>query len=128
MSCKYYGCAAARELKTLISKGGNQCAVQMHKHAPCEMELAGKAPEHSACPLAPIGDKLFEGWPTETLKVIPSNVTTPSVMEFAGVKRWSEDIENGPYKTSPVTDEDRRRFPGQQILGNYQLDSLKGIK
>ena len=52
--CRFYGMSnvALNTWGTLVSTGGNQCAVIFDAHAPCKMEMAGMLPDEGCCPLA----------------------------------------------------------------------------
>ncbi len=50
MSCPFYGKCAAPLMKTVVSTGGNQCALVTESFAPCIMEtLALKPPNWATC-------------------------------------------------------------------------------
>lgn len=47
--CRYYGFGAVPELSALVDTGGNQCALKIASHSPCEMSLAGQRPVFCLC-------------------------------------------------------------------------------
>jgi hypothetical protein len=49
MPCPFYGHYAAELIRTLIPSHGNQCALITRAHAPCAMEMDGKAPDLDHC-------------------------------------------------------------------------------
>jgi hypothetical protein len=49
--CPFYGKSAHPEMRLLIETGGNQCAAIWGRHSPCSMEISGKRPDLSRCPL-----------------------------------------------------------------------------
>jgi len=49
VNCRYYGMSGAAG--RLISTHGNQCALILEAHAPCQMEIAGETPDEKTCRL-----------------------------------------------------------------------------
>ncbi len=47
--CRFYGKNGM--FGELVSTGGNQCALVITSHAPCQMEIAGQIPNETICPL-----------------------------------------------------------------------------
>ena len=48
--CPYYGMSGQGGLQRLFPSGGNQCALVMNAHAPCQMEIEGQLPNWERCP------------------------------------------------------------------------------
>jgi hypothetical protein len=51
MNCPFYGHHASRSTRTLITSGGNECALIVEAYSGCRMETAGKDPDLELCEL-----------------------------------------------------------------------------
>jgi len=49
MPCPFYGHHASELMRTILSSGGNQCALITGAYAPCKMETAGAEPDLERC-------------------------------------------------------------------------------
>ena len=49
VACHFYGKAVGGT--RLVDTHGNQCALIIERHAPCQLELAGATPDEKTCPL-----------------------------------------------------------------------------
>lgn len=48
-ACPFYGMHAVPECRTLVTQGGNQCALVIDSYTPCYMEIEGNAPDLDRC-------------------------------------------------------------------------------
>jgi hypothetical protein len=65
MNCPFYGRALYQKGVfggtpfLLLDTEGNQCAIVIDSHAPCQMEIHGEVPDWKACPI--VRDLRMEG-------------------------------------------------------------------